>query len=328
MWTCQFCRPFWSIFQGFQQLVGSLCGVAGGGEQADELAADDGAGGVCLCALEGLSVADAKANHAGVLQLHGGDAVEVGLLGFVKGGLRAGGGGGADHIDEAVGVLVDEADALVAGLGCNQHDDAEVVAVGHGFVRVEVVAEWQVGNDHAVDAHLCATLAEWLESEVHDGVEVAHQDQWDADVAADVLQLGEQRAQGHAVAQCLCGCILYDGPVGHGVAEGYAHFYHVYAALGQGADDVGCAVQCGVSGAEIEAEDALFLCGKELVDSVHEIVICWVNVWSAAMSLRAGWSSKRELRSMPQNCGWRMARIFCASSGPMPPVSRKGVGAW
>ena len=144
----------------------------------DELAADDGSGGMGLGGFEGLFVADAETNHAGVLEVHSLDAREVGLLLVAEGLLGTGGGGGGDHVDEAVGVVVDEADALIARFGGDEHDDADVVAVGNGLVLFQIVLEGEVGDDDSVDAHFHAALTELLEAELHDGVEVAHQNQW------------------------------------------------------------------------------------------------------------------------------------------------------
>ena len=86
-------------------------------EQADEAAADDGTGGVPLRGFQCLAVADAEADHARVGQSHAVYAVEVGLFFCIERFLHSGGGSGRHHVDEAVGVLVDEADALLAGFG-------------------------------------------------------------------------------------------------------------------------------------------------------------------------------------------------------------------
>ena len=80
------------------------------------------------------------------------DTTEVGLLGIVERLLCTGNGGRADHIDEAIGVLIDEADAFLAGLWGDEHDDAEVVAVGDGLYDLLVVIKGQVGDDHAADS--------------------------------------------------------------------------------------------------------------------------------------------------------------------------------
>ena len=63
-----------------------------------------------------------------------------------------------------------------------------------------------------------------------------------------------------------------DGAVSHGVGEGDAHFDHIHAFLFEGADGVGCAVQCGVTGTEVDGEDVFALGGEEVVDSVHHII--------------------------------------------------------
>ena len=223
-------------------------------EEGDELGADDGAGGVVLGGLEGLGVRDAEAYHAGVAEVHGVDAAEVGLLGVVEALLGTGYGGGGDHVDEAVGVVVDEADAVVGGLGGDEHDDAEVVLVGDGLHLSEVVVEGEVGDDHAGDAGFGAALAEGLDAVVEDGVEVAHENQGDVDVDLDGFQLVEELGKGHAVLEGLRGGCLDDGAVGEGVAEGDADLDEVNASFLHRQDDVTGAVEGGTAGAEVEAE--------------------------------------------------------------------------
>ena len=49
------------------------------------------------------------------------------------------------------------------------------------------------------------------------------------------------------------------------------------------------------------------------------------NSFSREMSFTPGEDSKRELRSMPANWGWWKAFTRSASSGPMPPLRRKGI---
>ncbi len=241
-------------------------------EQGDEAAADDGAGGVGAGGVEGLLVADAEADHAGVAQLQVFYLLEVGLLGGVEILLGAGGGGAGHHVDETVGVGVDFADAGFAGFGGDEHDDADVVFQGDGFVGRFVVAEGEVGDDDAVDAALGALPAEGFEAELHDGVEVAHQDEGDADVAADVAQLAEEKAEGHAVAQGTGGGVLDDDAVCHGVAEGNADFNHLHAVAFEGADNVGGTVEGGTAGAEVDGQQVLGAVLEELVNAIHTIL--------------------------------------------------------
>lgn len=166
-------------------------------------------------------------------------------------------------------MLVDETDAFFAGFRCDEHDDAKVVAVGNGFVFLLIIAEREVGNDDAVDADGCTLLAERLETELHDRVEVAHEDEGNVNVRADVLQLREEFTERHSACQRLDGGILDDGAVGERVGEGNTDFNHVDAVGCQHADDVCRAVGRGMSGAEIDGENIPLLGGKEVVDAVH-----------------------------------------------------------
>ena len=143
--------------------------------------------------IECLLVADAEAYHAWIAQVHILYLLEVGLLPGVEVFLGTGGGGTGHQIDEAVGVGVYFADAGFAGFGGNEHDDTDVILRGDGFVTLFVIAEREVGNDDAIDAAFHALLAEGFEAELHDGIEVPHKDEGDADIATDVAQLFEKQ---------------------------------------------------------------------------------------------------------------------------------------
>lgn len=259
-----------SFFQVFFQLCDCFLRIAiGFVEQGDEAAADDGAGGVGTGGIEGLLVADAEADHAGVAQVKVFYLLEVGLLGGIEIFLGTGGGGAGHHVDETVGVGVDFADAGLAGFGGDEHDDADVVLQGDGFVGRLVVAEGKVGDDDAVDAAPGALLAEGFETELHDGVEIAHQHEGDADVAADVAQLFEEETERHSVAQGTGGGVLDDDAVRHGVAEGDADFNHLHAVAFEGADDVGGTVEGGTAGAEVDGQQVFGAVLEELVNAIH-----------------------------------------------------------
>ena len=94
--------------------------------------------------------------------------------------------------------------------------------------------------------------AKLLDAEVQDGVEVAHEDKRDMHFALDSLQLAEQQAECHAVAQGARGCVLYHRAVGHRVAKGDAHLDEVDAAALHGPYDLGRAVKGGAAGTEVE----------------------------------------------------------------------------
>ena len=201
--------------------------------------------------------------------------IAIGLLGGIEVFLRPGGGRAGYHVDEAVRVGVYLADALFAGFGGDEHDDFYAVVFGQGLVMLLVLAERQVGDDDSVYAAPHAFLAEAFEAELHDRIQVAHQEERDMHVAPDVGQLAEEQAEGHPVAQGVCGCLLYDYAVGHRVAEGDAYLYHVHAVALEGADDIGCPVQCRATGTKVNGKQVLGVAFKELVDSVlHCDVFC------------------------------------------------------
>lgn len=240
-------------------------------QQGDEAAADDSAGGVGASGVESLFVADAEADHAEIAQMHILYFLEVGLLLGVKIFLGTGSGGAGYQIDETVGVLVDFADTGFAGLGGDEHDDAYVVAVGDGFVSFFVVLEREVGDDDTIDAAFHAFPAEGFEAELHDRVKVAHKDEGDAYVAADITQLLEEDAQGHAVAESLGSGVLDNNAVGHRVAEGDTDFNHVDAIAFEGTDDVGGAFQGGATGTEVDGQQVLGAVLEKLVYTIHDV---------------------------------------------------------
>ncbi len=241
-------------------------------EQGDELGTDDGTSGIVLSGLQRLFVGDAETYHTRIAQVHRVDATEVGLLLLVERLLRARDGGGGNHVDEAIGVLVDEADAFIGGFGCDEHNDAKVVAVGHGLHLFQIVLEGKVGNDHSADATLDARLTEGFDAIVQDGIEVAHEDEGDVDLLSDGLKLGEEQLEIHSVAQGFRGSSLNDGPIGKGVAEGYAYLDEVDASALHCEDDVARGIERGGASTEVEGKEFLVAAlGKELIDLVHSL---------------------------------------------------------
>ena len=217
------------MFECLKKPIQSLVWIHGFIEQCHELTADNGTGGVILRTGKGLLVADAEANHAWVAEVHAVDMVEVSELGIAEAALCAGDAGGADHIDEAIGMLIDEADALLAGFRSNHHDDADIVLIGDRLNYLEIVIERKVGNDGSADSALYAALEELLDAIVHDGVEIAHENERDIDFILDGFELTKEGFDGHAVFQSLGTCALDNGSICQRVAEGDTYFYHIDA---------------------------------------------------------------------------------------------------
>jgi len=229
-------------------------------EQSYKLATDDGPSRVGLSALQSLSITNAETNHSRVLQPHLVDSREVSLLGLVELFLCSGCGRGTDHIDETVGILVDEANAFVARFGRDEHDDPDVKAVGNGFHLVHIVLERQVRNDDAVDFYFLAATEESLVAHMINGIQVAHQYERESDALfPERFQLRKELLEAHSVSQRLSGCVLNDWAVSHRVAKGDAHLDEVYALLFQCADDVGGAFEGRMTSTKIEREQAFAL---------------------------------------------------------------------
>ena len=103
---------------------------------------------------------------------------------------------------------------LLGSLRCDEHDDAQVVAVCYGLYLCEIVIEGQVGDDESGDTSLGSILTKLLDAIVQDGVEIAHEDKRNAYLLFDVFELLQKQVYAHAVFQSLSGCGLDDGTVG------------------------------------------------------------------------------------------------------------------
>ena len=180
--------------------------------------------------------------------------VEVSQLGITEVALGTCDAGRADHIDEAIGMLVDEADALLAGLWGNHHDDTDVILVSDRLHHLQVVIEWKVWDDSSAHATLHTTLEECLDAIMHDRVEITHQYQWDVHLVLDGFQLTEEGLHGHAVLQGFCACALDDWSICQWVAEWDADFYHVDAVAFHRLDDSAGAVEGWATCTEVERQ--------------------------------------------------------------------------
>ncbi|EGF51224.1 hypothetical protein HMPREF9446_03605 [Bacteroides fluxus YIT 12057] len=161
------------------------------------------------------------------------------------------------------------ADTGFIGFGSDEHDDPYVTFPGNGLVTFFVILEGEVGDDDTVDAAFGTLPAEILETELHDGVEVAHEDERDVDVTANVLQLFEKEAEGHAVPEGAGGGVLDDDAVSHRVAERDADFYHVDSVLFKGTDNIGCTFQVRTAGTEVYGQQILGAVLEKWVDAVY-----------------------------------------------------------
>ena len=161
--------------------------------------------------------------------------------------------------------------------------------MGQGAVVCYIVGKGKVGEDDAVDADFGAAGTEGLKAEAEDGVEVTHEDERQADVAADVGQVVEEPAERHAVAKGVGGGALDDGAVGHGVTKGDADFDQVDAVALQSADGVGRSVGARCAGAEVNGEQVATTALEEGFYTIH-IGVCGVmgmdDLWGNDLSCR------------------------------------------
>ena len=136
-----------------------------------------------------------------------------------------------------------------------------------------VITERKIGDNDTIDATFYAVAAEAFESELHDGVEVTHQNEGDVYVLADVAQLLEKEFQRHTVADCLGSGILDDNTVCHGIAERDSDFNHTDSVSLERADYFGRTVQGGSAGAEINGKDVFLVAGEKLINFIHDVEI-------------------------------------------------------
>ncbi len=178
-------------------------------------------------------VGDAEADEARVAQLHGLNALKIGFLLAGRLGIGAARGAGTrDEVKERIRQLVDAADALGSGLGRDEEDGAQIVALKNFLVLLQVVVQGQVRQDEPIDAHGRGFAAEVLHAELHHRVEVAHeQDGRVGHSLADVFKLAEQHGQAHAVFEGGGAAELNHGSVGERVGEGHSDFDKVGTGL-------------------------------------------------------------------------------------------------
>ena len=71
--------------------------------------------------------------------------VEISQLGIAETALGARDACRTDHVDESIGMLIDETDALLAGFWRNHHDDTDVILVGYGFYHLQIIIKGRSG---------------------------------------------------------------------------------------------------------------------------------------------------------------------------------------
>ena len=159
-------------------------------------------------------------------------------------------------------MCINQADTLLGGLRGDQHDHLQVIPIGDRFIVGHVVGIGQVGDDHAIHTHLHTALAEGLEAILHDGVQIAHQDDRDLYRLSDLFQLLEEQANRHTVAQGHGARLLDHRAIGHRIGEGNTYLHHVHTFRLQFPQDGSRIVQLGIACREIDGEYARFLCLK------------------------------------------------------------------
>ena len=223
-----------------------------GGDDVHEGAADDHAVGDLGDGLDVGGGRDAEADADG----QGGVLADLGDRGREVGGqfgALAGHAFARDVVDEAGGVLRDEADARGRrGRGHDEDVGEAVLLRGRdqfvGFFGRAVEDEQAVG---AGGAHLGAVA---VEAEREQQVVIAVEDDRLVRAGAHRAEHVEQAVVGHAAFEGALGRELVGQAVGERVGEGHAHFEHVGAVLRQGQQHGLGRLDVGVAGADVAHE--------------------------------------------------------------------------
>ena len=160
-------------------------------------------------------------------------------------------------------MLIDEADALLAGFRSNHHDDTDIVLVCYRLHHLQIIIKRKIRNDGSTDSALYATLEELLDAIVHDRVEITHQYQWKLYFILDSLQLAEELLHGHSVLQGLGSCALNHRTISQRIAERDSYLNHVDALTFHRLNHIAGAFQGWAASTEIQAQKlAVFIVCK------------------------------------------------------------------
>ena len=189
--------------------------------------------------------------------------VEISQLGITETALGARNARGADHVDETIGMLIDETDALLAGFWRNHHDDTDVILVGNGFHHLQIIIKRKVWDDGAAHAALYAVFEESLNAVVHDWVQITHQHEWKLHFILDFLQLGEEFLHRHSVLQSHGSGTLDNRTISQRITERDSYLNHIYPLAFHRLNYITGTFQSWASGAKIQAQKlAVFIVCK------------------------------------------------------------------
>ena len=127
-------------------------------------------------------------------------------------------------------MLCDGFQALVGAGGRGQKHGRELVGL-HGAEVVGGFFDGEVGDQSAVNSCVFSSLAEFVQSELEDGIEITKDDEAGLRVLADLAGDVDNSCQISALREGALAGALDDGAVGDGIAEGNAQFDDVGARL-------------------------------------------------------------------------------------------------
>ena len=223
-----------------------------GGDDVHEGAADDHAVGDLGDGLDVGGGGDAEADADG----QGGVLADLGDRGREVGGqfgALAGHAFARDVIDEAGGVLRDEADAR-GRRGRGHDEDVGEAVLLRGRDQFVGFFGRAVQDEEAVGAGFADLGAVAVEAEREQQVIIAIEHDRLVRAGAHGAEHVEQAVVGHAAFEGALGRELVGQAVGERVGEGHAHFEHVGAVLRQGEEHGLGRLDVGVAGADVAHE--------------------------------------------------------------------------
>ena len=168
-------------------------------------------------------------------------------------GALAGHAFAGDVVDEAGGVLGDEADARGRRGRCHDEDISEAVFL-RGCDQFLGFFGRAVEDEHAVGTGFADLGAVAVEAEGEQQVIIAIEHDRLIGAGAHRPEHVEQAVVGHAAFEGALGCELVREAIGERVGEGHAHFEDIGTVLRQGKKDGLGRLDVGVAGADVAHE--------------------------------------------------------------------------
>ena len=167
-------------------------------------------------------------------------------------------------------MFVDESDTLLTCLWGNHHDNADIIFVSNRLYHFQIIIKWKIRNDSSTHTTFYTTLEEFLNSVVHDRIQIAHQHKWQLHFILDGLQLSEELLYGHSILQSLSTSTLNDRSISQRITERDSYLYHIYSLALHRLYHITRSFEGWATCAEIQAQKlAVFIVCKQCIYLIH-----------------------------------------------------------